>query len=121
MATGMSQAKINNALDTEVSGTVYVQLHTADPGSAGTTAVATNNTRQAVTFAAAASGSKASNADVSWTSVPATETYTDFSLWTLASGGTFLYSGTISGGAVTSGSTFKILSGNLTLTGSGAA
>lgn len=121
MATGMAQAKINNALDTEYTGTVWVQLHTADPGAAGTTSVATNSTRQSCTFATAATGSKATNSALQWTSVPATETYSFFSLWTLSSAGTFLGSGTITGGAVTSGSTFNIASGSLTMTGSGAA
>lgn len=121
MAEGMAQAKINNALDTEITGTVWVQLHTGDPGAAGTANVATNNTRASVTFAAASGGSKASNADVSWSSVPATETYSAFSLWTASSAGTFLYSGAITSGAVTSGALFKIASGQLVLTGTGAA
>lgn len=121
MATGMAQAGINTALDGDISGTIWVQLHTGDPGAAGTANVATNNTRKSITFAAAASGSKASNADAAWTSVPASETYSNFSLWSASSSGTFFYSGTISSGTVTAGNDFKIASGNLTLTGSGAA
>ena len=120
MATGMAQAKINNALDTEYTGTVWVQLHTGDPGAAGTTSIATTSTRQSCTFASAASGSKATNSALSWTAA-ATETITNFSLWTLASGGTFLGSGTVSGGSIVSGATVNIASGSLTMTGSGAA
>ncbi len=94
---------------------VFVQLHTADPGTAGTTAVATNNTRKAITFAAAASGSKASNADVSWTSVPASETYSHISLWDASTVGNFLWSGALTAAkAVNSGDTFTLTSGQVT-------
>lgn len=113
MATGIAAASAASSLDTVLAGTVYVKLHTADPGAAGTTAPASNTTRAAVTFAAASGGSKTSNADATWTSVPTTETYTHFSLWTASSGGTFLYSGTVTGGAVTAGQDFKIPSGSL--------
>ena len=123
MATGEAQASADSGMDSAVSGTVYVQLHTGDPGAAGTANVAGNSTRIAVTFAAASGGSKASNATASWTTaeVNTTETYTYFSLWTAASGGTFLWSGTVSGGAVTAGTAFSIASGSLSISVSGAA
>ena len=54
---------------------VYVQLHTGDPGSAGTSNVATNSTRQSASFAAAASRAITTDAVVEWTSVSTTETY----------------------------------------------
>lgn len=95
---------------------VYIQLHTADPGSAGTTAVAGNNTRKAVTFAAASSGSKASSADITWTNVSTAETYTHVSLWTASSNGTYLWSGALSASkTVAVGDTFTISSGSLTV------
>lgn len=121
MATGIAQAKADAAMDAEVTGTVYIQLHVGDPGAAGTSNPAANTTREAVTFASAASGSKASNLLATWTSVSTTETYTDFSLWTASSGGTFLWSGTVSNGAVTAGDTFSAASGGLTLSMTGAA
>ena len=121
MATGMAQAGINASLDTQLTGTTWVQLHTADPGAAGTTSVASNSTRKSVTHAAASGGSKSSNAAVLWSAVPTTETYSFYSIWTASSAGTFLYSGTISGGAVTAGNDFNIASGSLTATGTGAA
>lgn len=114
MAEGMALASANSSLDTVLAGTTYVQLHTAAPGGAGTTAVAANNTRKSITMAAAANGDKASNSAASWTTVPNTETYTHFTLWTAVSSGTFLYSGTITGGAVTAGNDFTIASGSLT-------
>lgn len=114
MAEGMAVASANSSLDTVLAGTTWVQLHTAAPGAAGTTAIAGNSTRKSITMAAAASGDKASNSAAAWTTVSNTETYTHFSLWTASSAGTFLYSGTVSGGAVTAGNDFTIASGSLT-------
>lgn len=61
--------------------TVAVQLHTGEPGEAGTSNVATETDRTVATFAAAAAGACASDADITWTAVAATETYTHISLW----------------------------------------
>jgi hypothetical protein len=98
------------------NASVYVKLHTGDPGSAGTSNAATETTRQVVTFAAAASGSIASNAAVTWTNVSTTETYSWVSLWTASSGGTFLGRDDLpSSKSVTAGDTFQINSGDLTL------
>ena len=123
MATGISQAAANAAMDAVLvpATTYYVQLHTADPGAAGTTAVATESTRKAVTFAAAASGSKASSADAAWTGVPATENFTFFTIWDALTAGNFKWSGTVSNGSVTAGDDFTLPSADITLTMSGAA
>ena len=79
---------------------VWVQLHEADPGAAGTTSVSTETTRKAVTFAAASSGSKAANGTLpSWPTWSAgTETITHLSLWTASTSGTFLGSITLTQG-----------------------
>jgi hypothetical protein len=97
---------------------VYVQLHTADPGAAGTTAIATNSTRQQATFGAGASSRTISNTvAIEWTSVSTTETYTHISLWSASSNGTFLGSDDLSSSAaVTAGDTFRIPIGDLDLT-----
>lgn len=96
-------------------GTIYVQLHTgAGPDEDGVGNVGNSGTRQSVTFAAASGNSMASNADVTWTSVSDSTTYTYFSLWDLSSGGNCLAIGTLTANAVTTGDTFTISSGNLT-------
>lgn len=122
MANGIAVGLADSLYDLALSGTayagnsaVYMQLHTGAPGSAGTANVASNSTRQQVTFAAASAGSKVSNAQVQWTNVPTTETYADFTLWSAAAGGTFLLSGSVTGGAVTAGDTFQIPSGSVTI------
>ena len=95
---------------------VYLKLHTADPGEAGTTAAATEATRKAVTCSAASSGSMTSSATVEWTNVSTTETYSHWSLWDDVSAGNCLWTGALaSSAAVTAGDTFQITSLTLTL------
>lgn len=96
--------------------TVYVKLHIGDAGEDGTTNAAANTTRQAVSWSAAASGSKASSATISWTSVPSTETYSHWSLWDASTAGNCLWTGALSSSAaVTAGDTFQITSLTLSL------
>lgn len=93
---------------------VYLKLHTGDPGEDCTSNAATEATRKVVTFSAAASGSIASAATVEWTNVSTTETYSHWSLWDASTGGNALWSGALSSSAaVTAGDTFQIT--NLTL------
>lgn len=97
--------------------TWHVQLHTGAPGEDGTANVATNSTRQAVTFASASGGSISNSGAVSWTSVPASETYAAITVWSASSGGTaLLYGNLTQSRAVTSGDTFTIPVGSLTVT-----
>jgi hypothetical protein len=97
------------------SGT-YLQLHTGNPGEDCTASVASEATRQAVTFDPASGGSKASDASVVWTNVAATEVYTHWSMWDAATSGTALWFGALSSSAsVTAGDTFEITSLTLTL------
>ena len=99
----------------------YVQLHTASPGAAGTTAVAANVTRQLVTFgSAAASGAISNTAQVQWTSVPAAETYTHASFWSAAAAGNFIGADDLPvSKTVAIGDTFTVPIGDLDLTISG--
>lgn len=95
---------------------VYVKLHTGDPGEACTNNAATEATRKAATFAAASSGSIASNATIEWTNVSTTETYSHWSLWDASTSGNALWYGALSASAsVTAGDTFQITSLTLTL------
>jgi len=96
--------------------TVYVALHTGDPGETGASNSASNTTRQTVSFSAASGGSMASSAAVEWTNVSATETYTHFSLWDNSTGGNCLWYGALSASAaVTAGDSFRITTLTLTL------
>lgn len=103
MAAGFSITNVlNKWLDVIRTGgsafsattTVYVQLHTGDPGAAGTANVsAGSTTRVAVTQSAPASGAMAiSGTNPAWTNGGTSETITHISHWTALTGGSFLYS-----------------------------
>jgi hypothetical protein len=95
---------------------VYIKLHTADAGEAGTTAAATEATRKEAAWATAASGSIATSATLEWTNVAATETYTHWSMWDASTSGICLWTGALSSSAaVTAGDTFQITSLTLSL------
>lgn len=103
MAEGLSTTLVSNWLNTlrsagaafgPVAGT-FVQLHTANPGAAGTTAVSAGSaTRIAATLAASSGGSALalSGSVGPWTNGGTSETLTDISVWTASSAGTFLFS-----------------------------
>lgn len=99
MALGLSTANLAHKWLTVLSGTsftgvsVFVKLHTGDPGASGTANASAETTRKAVTFAAPSGGSMAMSNTPSWTWTAANETITHVSLWDAASGGNFLWSG----------------------------
>lgn len=73
----------------------YVQLHTGDPGAAGTSNISVGSaTRNSATFAASSSGSALalSATPSAWTNGGTSETLTHVSVWTASSAGTFLFS-----------------------------
>lgn len=113
MTVGQSSTHITSILNvlrgTAYTGvTPYLQIHTADPGAAGTTGVSTVGTRQALTFGAPSGNATTSNT-VSWASWAASnETITHYSIWTASSAGTFLISGQFSASkAVSTGDTLN--------------
>jgi hypothetical protein len=87
----MSVASINTLLDAQLLNTYFFQLHTGDPGAAGTANVSSVTTRIAATWAAASGGSKALSAASVWAAWAGTngEIVTHISVWTLVTAGTF--------------------------------
>jgi hypothetical protein len=123
MAVGLAPAYAAKALDALCGnanwtndGDPWIKLHVGDPGAAGTSNAATETTRKQCAFAAASGGSIASSAALQWTAVAGSEDYTHFSAWTASSGGTFMFSGTVTANAVTAGDTLDVASGGLTAT-----
>jgi hypothetical protein len=71
----------------------FVQLHTGDPGAAGTTAVSVGSTtRNSFVFSSSSSGSSLSlgTPPSAWTNGGTSETLTHISVWTASSAGTLL-------------------------------
>lgn len=123
MAAGVASAIANSMLDAYCRNVAwtqpaafYVKLHTGDPGAAGTSNAATETTRKSATFSAASGGAITTSADLTWTGVAASETYSYVSFWDNSSGGTFLGSDALNTPqSVTAGGTFTILTGDLDL------
>lgn len=84
--------------------TCYVKLHLGDPGEDCTLNPAAETTRESVPFSAASGGTMASSADVTWTSVSTTETYSHFSVWDAVTAGNPLgYAALTSSKSITAG------------------
>lgn len=122
MALGMSSATADNILNavgnaTSYSvATPYIQLHTADPGAAGTTSVATETTRKLVSFGAAGTGGAgfrqiANDVAITWTAIAGSQDASHFSLWDASTAGNYLGSGLITAAAYTAGDTYNIAIG----------
>lgn len=87
---------------------VFVQLHTGDPGSAGTANASDVTTRNEATWSAPSAGSMALSSLSSY-SMTSTETISHVSLWDASSAGNFLRSVALSASKnVTSGDTLTI-------------
>jgi hypothetical protein len=120
VTTGAAAALANGWLD-GITGW-YLQLHTGDPGAAGTTANCTGTVggdRKQSTMAAASGGSKSQTAGGSWASWDGgSVTISHISCWTTAgsgagagtadTGGTFNFSAALSSAkAITNGDTYN--------------
>jgi hypothetical protein len=101
--------------------TRYLALHTGAPGETGASnevsTSGTNYSRQAITFAAASSGSAASSNTPTFTN-----TGTDFgtishlSIWDASSGGNCLWQGAATASkAIANGDSYAVASGSLTV------
>lgn len=96
--------------------TPYVSLHTGDPGETGASeATGGSYIRKLGSFAAAAAGAVATDADLNFTGMPAA-TITHVGIWDAESVGNFLWGGALAASKTTNaGDTFQILSGSLTV------
>jgi hypothetical protein len=123
MATGLAAGQANAILDALCRSVAYsdpasfnVKLHIGDPGSAGTANAAGETTRKAATFSAASGGAITTSADITWTNVSTSETYSHVSFWSDVAAGTFLGSDALdTSRAVLAGDNFTIAAGDLDL------
>jgi hypothetical protein len=129
MAVGVSTTLSNswlNVIRGGAAGTtytapaaVYVQLHTANPGTAGTTSVSSVTTRQAATFSASTTGVLSLSNTPSFTSWAGTngEVVSHVSFWDASSTGNFLWSAALTASkTINTGDTLNISSASLTIT-----
>lgn len=124
MTAGASAVNLANKQLDALRGTtftgiasVFVKLHTGDPGSAGASNAAVGSTtRPAITWAAASGGAIAMNGTApSWTNGGTSETISHLSFWDNATAGNFL------GSCALSASQAWVSTNTLTLTAQGWA
>lgn len=121
MAVGLASGQANAILDALCRSVAYsdpvafyVKLHLGDPGAAGAGNAAVETTRKQATFSAASGGAITTSADLAWTNVSTTETYSHVSFWDAAAAGTFLGSDDLAvAKAVTAGDNFTIPAGDV--------
>lgn len=130
MAVGLSAVNTANAWLNTLRGTsaatftavttMFIQLHTGDPGASGTANVSSVTTRPALNFGAASAGSQSAVATLpSWTSWAGTngEVVTHISTWGASSAGTFYYSAALTASkTVNTGDTLNLASLTVALT-----
>ena len=129
MAVGVSTTLSNswlNVIRGGAAGTtytapaaVYVQLHTANPGTVGTTSVSSVTTRQAATFSASTTGVLSLSNTPSFTSWAGTngEVVSHVSFWDASSTCNFLWSASLTASkTINTGDTLNISSASLTIT-----
>lgn len=132
MAVGLAGSTLAQKWLDMLSGTAFtqpagsfVQLHTADPGAAGTTSPCTGtvgSARKSVTYGAASTSAgtttKAMSSTPSWASFDVAQTITHISVWDASTAGNFLFSAQLPapGKAVAVGDTFNLTSLSVALT-----
>lgn len=128
MTVGVSAVNLANAWLNTMRGngngvtftapaTLFVQCHTGDPGSAGTSNVSTGiATRTALAQSAASAGSQAITSTIS-ASATGSDTITHISVWSASSNGTFYYSAVLSASkVVANGDTLNLVTLTVSLT-----
>lgn len=89
---GLVNAGKHVMLDAFGTSAGFVSLHTADPGTGGTSEVPNSGSpayaRKAIAWSAAASGSKANSGTITF-DVPGSTTITHLGYWSASTGGTF--------------------------------
>lgn len=122
---GLSQTNLINAWLNVLRGTTFtgaagqfVQLHTGDPGSAGTSNVSSVTTRPSLTWAAPSASAIANSNSPQWTNWAGTngEVVTDISIWSANAAGTFYLSIQLTASkTVNTGDTVTLSSASVTL------
>lgn len=95
----------------------HVSLHTADPGSGGSSEVSGGSyARKSISWAAASSASVSSNAEIVF-DVPGSTTITHLGYWSASTSGTFYGSRALNANQTyATAGTYTIASGNITET-----
>lgn len=116
MTSALYAPLANSMLQQLDSNYEWLQLHVGSPGAAGTSNIAAESTRNQVEWDVAASGVISIVDPIAITTVAATETWTYFTAWSLATGGVVGVRGTITLGQVLVGANVTIPAASVTVT-----
>lgn len=112
MATGFGTAGAATALNALVAAYPWIKPHIGAPGANGTSNAAGETTRKQASWNTTGSdGTVENSAQLQWTNVAASETWTHFTAWSASTAGTFGFSGTVTASALTAGDTATIAAG----------
>lgn len=98
--------------------TLYMQLHTGDPGTNGTANVAAVGVRKSLGYTAPSGTGPigvTNSAQVQWTNVPASETITHVSLWSAITAGTCWFIDDCPDTSIFTGDSVTLLTGSLSI------
>lgn len=111
---GLVDVGKNLLLDGLAGGVTFVSLHTADPGTGGTSEVTGGAyTREAVSWASAASASVSTSASIVF-DVPGSTTITHLGYWSASTSGTFYGSRALdTSQTYATAGTYTIITGNI--------
>lgn len=114
---GLVDAGENLMLDGLAGGVSFVSLHTADPSTDGSSEVSGGSyTREAISWASAASGSVSTSASIVF-DVPGSTTISHLGYWSASTAGTFYGSRALDASQTyATAGTYTIAAGNLTET-----
>lgn len=119
MAAGLSTTNADLALTAAVGTNAgYVQLHTGDPGSAGTTDVSSVTTREAQTWGSASGGTVSASGTPTWSSWAGSngEVVTYISHWSASTSGTFGFSAQLTSSVtMETGDTLELTTDSITM------
>lgn len=112
---GLVDAGKNLLLDGFAGGVTFVSLHTADPSTGGTSEVSGGAyTREAISWAAAASASVSTSASIVF-DVPGSTTISHLGYWSASTAGTFYGSRALdTSQTFSTAGTYTIATGNIT-------
>jgi len=99
--------------------TYYLSLHSGDPAQTGANEISGGSyARQAIVFGSASGGSEASNASITFTSLPAEASGIPyFGIWTASTSGTYIGGGVTTGlsGSLPAGISVNFATGQVTV------
>lgn len=113
---GYTNTPKNAALDTIGSAAAWISIHTADPGSTGTSEVTGGTYARVQTTWGSASSASKTGSQVT-VNIPASTTVTHWGFWTASSGGTFYYGGALPNSESYGGAGTYLLTPTLTASG----